>query len=185
MTTAIDIPTGLDEFFKAQGSTEAQRQDAIAIMASKCGMVSGVVILTATGEALDSDNSRKWIEANKPHLLPPRFERSLADRAFADGNVTARGELLKQVGATEALRIAQSYGLKSVHDTARGKAPTAVPNGGQKPNGADHKNNPFHASNWNVSKQGALLRAIGTEKCAAIAASVGSRIGATKPNANY
>ena len=45
--------------------------------------------------------------------------------------------------------------------------------------------NPFSGKAWNVSKQGALLRAVGPEKCAAIAASVGARIGDTKPNANY
>jgi hypothetical protein len=183
MTIAIDIPTGLDEFFKAQGSTEAQRQDAIAILQDKCGMVAGVVILTATGETLDAENSKKWIAEHKPHLLPPKFERSLADRAFADGNVTARGGLLKSVGYAEATKIAQSYGLKSVHDTARGKPP--VMDDGKKPNGADHKNNPFHASNWNLTRQAALLRAVGAEKCAAIAASVGSKIGATRPNPNY
>ena len=53
MTTAIDIPTGLDKFFESQGSTDAQRADAVAILQDKCGMVAGVVILSATGEALE------------------------------------------------------------------------------------------------------------------------------------
>ena len=54
-----------------------------------------------------------------------------------------------------------------------------------KDHGGDHKTNPFHKSNWNVSKQGALLKAVGREKCAAIAAAVGSNIGATRPNPNF
>jgi len=184
MTTAIDIPTGLDEFFKAQGSTDAQRADAIAILQSQCTMVGDVVTLKATGEALDSEASRKWIAEHKPHLLPPKFERSLADRGIADGNVTARGELLKQVGYAEATRLAQKYGLKTVHDTARGKPPVSQEKNNTR-NGADLANNPWHRSNFNVTRQGVLLRAIGPEKCAAIAASVGSRIGATRPNPNY
>jgi hypothetical protein len=180
----IDIPTGLDEFFKAQGSTEAQRSDAIAILKSQCGIVGGVVILTATGDVLDSDASRKWIEANKPHLLPPKFEVSLADQAFIGaGNKTAAQNLVKQVGLAEATKIAESYGKRTPWDTRPGKAPR----GPEKKNGkdADHKNNPFHASNWNLTRQAALLRAVGAEKCAAIAASVGSKIGATRPNADY
>ena len=109
----------------------------------------------------------------------------MADRAFADGNMTARTELLKQVGFEEATKLAQSYGLKTIHDTARGKSPVAADKANGKGDGAEHKNNPFHKSNWNISRQGALLRAVGPEKCAAIAASVGARVGDVKPNANY
>jgi hypothetical protein len=187
---SIDVETGLDEFFKAQGSTEAQRADAIAVLKNQCSMVSGVVILTATGDALDTDNSKKWIFEHKPHLLPPKFERSLADRAFIDGNMTARGELVKQLGKKEADKIAEQYGLRSSLDSARGEPPLKerggpADSGKSNGKGANHANNPFHKSNWNLSKQGALLRAIGPEKCAAIAASVGSRIGATRPNPDF
>src|SRR5580658_6887127 len=103
---SIDIPTGIDEFLKAHGSTEAQRADAIAVLASQCAMSGDVVTLKATGEAIDSATSIKWLQTNKPHLLPPVYERSLADRAFVDGNLSARGALVKQVGLTEANRIA-------------------------------------------------------------------------------
>lgn len=182
---AIDIPTGIDEFFKAQGSSDAQRADAIAVLTNECIMLADVVTLRATGEALDAEASRKWIAEHKPHLLPPKYERSLADRAFVDGNVTARGALVKQLGMTEADKLAQQYGLHGVSDPRRGAAPSQ--DDGTKKNGdpARHKNNPFHKSNWNVSKQGALLKAVGPEKCAAIAAAVGSRIGATRPNEAY
>lgn len=181
---AIDIATGLDDFLKAQGSTDAQRSDAIAVLTKQCEMVGDVVMLKATAEALDSEASLAWLQTNKPHLLPPIYERPLADRAFVDGNLSARGALVKQVGMTEANKIAESYGLRSAIDPRRGKAP-AEPEGKKKNGNADHSKNPFHASAWNISKQGALLRAVGVEKCAGIAASVGSRIGATRPNPNF
>jgi hypothetical protein len=178
----IDIPTGIDDAFKKFESSEAQRQDAIAVLAPLCQMTGDVCTLKATGEAIENDASRKWLEKNKPHLLPAPYERSLADQGFADGNMTARQTLAKQVGYAEATRIAQSYGLKSIHDTGRGKAPAS----GDNPNGkGDHSTNPFHASNWSLAKQGAMLRALGPEKTAAIAASVGCKIGSTRPNPNY
>jgi hypothetical protein len=182
---SIDIPTGIDEFLKTQGSTDAQRADAIAVLTSQCTMVGDVVTLKATGEAIESKASREWFQTNKPHLLPPVYERSLADRAFIDGNLGARAALVKQIGKPEADKIAQRYGLRSAHDTRRGAAP-AEPEGKKKNgDGAEHRSNPFHASNWNLTAQARLLRAVGTEKCAAIANAVGSKIGATRPNPNF
>jgi hypothetical protein len=183
---AIDTETGLDDFFKAQGSSEAQRADAIAVLKSQCAMTGDVVTLTATGEALDSEASRKWLQANKPHLLPPVYERSLAERAFVDGNLSARGALVKQVGLIEANKIAESYGLKSATDTRRGTAPTRDDDAGKKNSDpAKHRNNPFWRGNWNISAQGKLLRAVGPEKCAAIANAVGAKIGDVRPNQNF
>ena len=126
---AIDIPTGIDDFLKAEGSTDAQRADAIAVLTKQCEMVGDVVTLKATGEALDTEASRAWLQTNKPHLLPPIYERPLAERAFVDGNGMARNALVKQVGKAEADKIAQRYGLKSAHDTRRGTAPAELDTG--------------------------------------------------------
>ena len=182
---SIDIPTGIDEFLKAEGSTEAQRADAIAVLASQCAMDGDVVTLKATGEALDSEASRKWLQTNKPHYLPPVFEVNLADQAFLGaGNKTKAQELVKQIGLAEATKIAERYGKRTPWDTKPGTAP-AEPEGKRKNGTADHRNNPWHSSNWNISAQGKLLRAVGTDKAAAIARSVGSTIGATHPNPNF
>jgi len=186
---AIDVDTGLDDFFKSQGSSDAQRADAIAVLKEKCGFVGGVVVLLATGEAIDTDKSREWIEANKPHLLPAKFETSLADQAFIGaGNKTAAANLIKQVGMVEATKIAESYGKRTPWDTRPGKAP-ARDDEPTKKNGNGHDKdratNPFSREGWNVSKHGALLRAIGVEKCAAIARSVGARLGDVRPNPNF
>ena len=61
---------------------------------------------------------KKTMQDEKPHLLPRAFESSLADRAFIDGNLSARGELIKQVGELEANRIAQS-GMASMASATR------------------------------------------------------------------
>jgi hypothetical protein len=180
---ALDIPTGIDDAFKTFDSTEQQRADAVLVLRGLCIMSGDDCLLKATGEPIESDESKAWLEENKPHLMPAKFERSLADRAFADGNMTARTSLLRQVGKPEADKIAQRYGLRDMSDTRRGTPPTDT---AKKPSGkGHHKNNPFHKDNWNISGQGKLLRAIGAEKTAAIAASVGSKIGATRPNPNY
>jgi hypothetical protein len=49
----------------------------------------------------------------------------------------------------------------------------------------DHASNPWSRQGFNITKQGALIKAIGVEKSARIAASVGCKIGDTKPNPNY
>ena len=180
---AIDITTGIDDAFKLFESTEQQRSDAVLVLKGLCTMSGDDCILKETGEPIGSDASKAWLEKFKPHLLPRKFERSLADRAFADGNMTARTTLLRQVGKEEADRIAQQYDLRDVSDSRRGTAPV---DSTKKPSGkGHHKNNPWHKDNFNISAQGKLLRAIGAEKAAAIAASVGSKIGATHQNPNY
>lgn len=47
--------------------------------------------------------------------------------------------------------------------------------------GSNKGENPWSAANWNVTAQGKIVKALGTEKAAAIARAAGSHIGATKP----
>jgi hypothetical protein len=179
---AIDLQTGIDEAFAKLGSTEGQRADAVLVLASRCSMQGDAVILNETGLPIDDAKSKAWIETNKPHLLPPKFEQSLADRAFLDGNVTARGQLLREVGEAEATRIAQQYGLKNLADTRRGARPAGANEG--KRNGKD-RNNPWLADQWNVSRQGNVVRTLGVEAATRIASAAGCRLGSTKPNPQY
>jgi len=172
-----DLVTGIREAFKEFGSNDAQVADAAAVMLEKCALVGGVATLVETGAALTDPKSKEIIAKQKPHLLPPIYERSLADRAFVDRNITARGELVRQVGAAEAGRIAERYGLRSISDTRVGVAPDAS----EKKAVADNQpNNPWSRAGWNVTKQGALIRSIGVEKASAIARAANSRIGATR-----
>lgn len=181
---AIDIPTAIDTVFTTFESSDAQRADAIAILSKDCAMVGEICVFQPTQTDIADPKAKEWIAKNKPHLLPRQYERSLADRAFADGNLSARALLLAQVGEQEANAVAATYGLRSFTDTRRGKpqdAPAAKVNGKD----VSHASNPFHKSNWNVSKQGALVRSLGEEKARAIARSVGVDLGATRPNPNF
>ena len=91
----IDIRSGIDDAFKKFDANDSQRADAVLVLASECEMVGDDCILKATREPIESDASRKHLEELKPHLFPPKFERSLADRAFADASLMARAELSK------------------------------------------------------------------------------------------
>jgi hypothetical protein len=181
---ALDIEDGIDTAFKKFESTDQQREDAVFVLKGLCVMRGDDCVLRETNEPIESDASKAWLEKNKSHLMPAKYERSLADRAFADGNISARGELVKQVGMLEANKIAQRYGLRDAIDSRRGTAPVDI-EAKKKIGSADHKNNPWHQSNFNVTAQGRLIKAIGAEKAAAIAASVGSHVGATHPNPSY
>lgn len=52
---------------------------------------------------------------------------------------------------------------------------------GGKGGGGSLKDNPWSAEAWNVTKQGQLVRELGPEKAAELAARVGSKIGAVRP----
>lgn len=55
--------------------------------------------------------------------------------------------------------------------------------GGSPKGGYGGANNPWSKAGWSITKQGALVRQLGEAKAAEIAAQAGSKIGATKPNA--
>ena len=157
-------------------SSAEQKTDAYLVLAPFFEVVGGDVVHKETGLGIDDPKVREKIEAVKPHLFPAKFERSLADRAFADGNITARAQLVREVGEVQATRIAKDYGLRGLGDTAKGKTPEEA-----RLKLDDKPNNPWSRSGWNVTKQGQLIKAMGTEKAAAIARAAGSRIGATRP----
>lgn len=176
----IDIETGIYDAFAKFGSSDAQKEDAALVLKRECEIVGDVLVLKATRAALESPESKAWLEKQKPHLLPAKYERSLADRAFAENNLTARGQLVREIGMAEADKLAQTYGLKSASDPRRGKRPEGADDHG-KPNGKDRRSNPWSREAWNVSEQGRLVRALGVDKAAAIAASAGCKIGSTRP----
>jgi hypothetical protein len=175
--------------FVAFGSNEIQTADALLVLGSR--------VIERGGEFFYNDASshdvpisnfsafKKTMAAEKPHLLPPQFESSLADRAFIDGNLSARAQLIREVGELEAARVAKSYGLTGIGDTKRARAAQTdeIKRGGA--------NNPWSDSPQNVDRNGrytataigrqaALVRA--NEKGAAeIAAVCGNKIGDTKP----
>ncbi len=164
--------------------TDAQAADFAELHLDQFGLVKGMVIHLATNLPIDRPEVRDALANEFPHLVPQPIKAPLADAAFLENNLKARGEMVRTLGTVATLEIARKYGHADLGSRAKGKRPANVdaPEKEAPKLGAagEHANNPFSRQGWNISKQGALLRAVGAEKCAAIAASVNSRIGATK-----
>jgi hypothetical protein len=173
---------------RACGSDDKQLADAVLVLGSRVTEKGGAFFYNDKSShdvPLENVSAfKRTMQDEKPHLLPRAFESSLADRAFIDGSLVARAELIRTVGELEATRIAKSYGLNGVGDTRRARAAETdeVKRGGDSknpwantPQNTDAKGR-FSANA--LTRQAALVRA--NEKGAAeIAAAVGSKIGDT------
>jgi len=175
--------------FVAFGSNEIQTADALLVLGSRVTEKSGAFFYNdASSHDVPLDNLsafKKTMQAEKPHLLPRQFESSLADRAFIDGNLSARAQLIREVGELEAARIAKSYGLNGVGDTRRARAAHTdeIKRGGANNPWSDTPQNVDARGRYTanaIGRQAALVKA--NEKGAAeIAAAVGNKIGDTQP----
>jgi hypothetical protein len=190
---AADRIDRVHKYFVSLGSTEEQAATAAKAFAEKF-TYDGAVLSFQGKPVIDArDDVIAHFKANKlDFLLPPpktEAEQHNVDPALLAearaGSFTAKGKLFRAlhgnkprsaVAATEAELNALITGKAATADDATKKKT-------DKPN--DHKTNPFHKSNWNLTAQARLLRAVGPEKCAAIANAVGSKIGATRPNMDF
>lgn len=120
-----------------------------------------------------------WIETCKKDKFH-RFkfqsdvEVELLTAAFVRGNKTAEGRLFNAVGAERYAELKKSFADGTLN----------LP----KPKDADHTKNPWAAVDKNIDKRGrytddaikrqmSLTRAVGVERAAQIAASVGNKLG--------
>jgi hypothetical protein len=175
--------------FAAFGSNEIQAADAVLVLGSRVTEKSGAFFYNdAQSHDVPLDNFgafKKTMQAEKPHLLPRAFESSLADRAFIDGNLSARGQLIREVGEVAAHKIALSYGLSGIGDTRRARAAQTdeIKKGNANNPWADTPQNCDRNGRYTanaIGRQAALVKA--NEKGAAeIAAAVGNKIGDTQP----
>jgi hypothetical protein len=129
------------------------------------------------------DGIDAWLakqQTKRPHLFEqPTAHQSLEALAFAgSGNVTARGKLVKEIGEKDADKAARSWGLSGLHDFTRQGAPVS---GEQKAARKADRENPWSEAGWNLTRQGALVKAMGIEKAASMARAAHSYIGATRP----
>jgi hypothetical protein len=133
------------------------------------------------------------LRTTKPHWFPDYVDpetakadeaTALIDAATLTPSLATIGALVKAVGDKKAMEILAASGV-SLKPDRNGKLKP-----GKKVTGAgdkspekteDRRSNPFSREGWNITKQGSLVRSLGPEKAAAIARSVGSYIGATKP----
>ncbi len=173
---------------KAWGSNDVQAHEFAELHANKYEDRHGIVTHKTTGAAYDAPAVTEFWQSDKgergekgSHYFAPKFEVSLADRAFLDGNITARGKLVAELGPVKALEIAQRYGLKSVHDTRRGTRPSDMPVDDKKKTGGTP--NPWSEGSWDMVKQASIVKSLPYDKAEAIAASANppSFIGATSP----
>jgi hypothetical protein len=172
---------------RACGSDDKQLADAVLVLGIRVTEKSGQFFYNdKNSHDIPLDNIgafKRTMQDEKPHLLPRAFESSLADRAFIDGNLSARGDLIKQVGELEANRIAQRYGLNGVGDTRRARAAETddVKRGGSNNPWSDHPQNTDARGRYTaaaLTRQAALVKA-NEQGAAEIAAAVGSKIGDT------
>ena len=191
MTTALDkalepyeVETELHRVALEWGSTEGQALDFAQLHRGEFHMSNGAAVHSASGLPVTHADVHALIAKKYPHLLPPVFEVSLADRAFLENNFAARGQLIREIGEGPTRELAKRYGHETLHSKAEGKRPKSLdaPTDDKKNiPAADRASNPFSREGWNVTRQGSLIKAVGEEKAAQIARAVGSHIGATKP----
>jgi hypothetical protein len=180
--------TAITAALKALGSNDSQVADGLIVLGSRVTEKGGAFFYNdATSHDVPLDNLtafRATLQKEKEHLLPRKIDSSLADRAFIDGNMTARGQLVRELGELEATRIAKSYGLSGIGDTRRARAALTDDvkrNGDSKNPWANIPENTDERGRYTaraLTRQAQLVKANLTG-AAEIAAAVGSKIGDT------
>jgi hypothetical protein len=122
-----------DTLLVSLGSNSAQRRDVAETdtLTSALEMRQGTVVITETGDPIDSEAGRKWLQTNKPHLLPPESQPDEVADAFAVFNMTKRQGIVAKVGLAEANRLAATYGLRDIFERKAGTAPGDAGNTGK------------------------------------------------------
>lgn len=150
-----------------------------------------------TGSVLNLDGKPATVETVREHFgsnygfLLPAENVAAKDTPQVDparlalarsGNLTARAQIVRQlkgdVAATDALiagKTADDTGADKDRD-AQGRFKAASP--AEKEAG---KNNPWAPDNFNVTRQGQIVKALGMEAAQRIAKAAGSHVGATRP----
>lgn len=155
--------------------------DDVLFRASEFDDATGDIIHKATGLT-----AKAWLakqRETRPHWFGPQNDEAheLEASAFGAGNVTARGKLVK-ANAALALARAHAWGLRDLNDYRKGTPPaTGDEPAGKKKSKPAGKDNPWSAENWNITKQGALVKVMGVDGAARMAKAAGSFVGATKP----
>jgi hypothetical protein len=173
----------IDEALKAEGVTDNAAARVYAVKEFAAGTFS-------------ADTAAGWAATLK-HDVPKLFDKpksvesdaanaanaELMASAFVSRSVTARGKLVEAIGEDKANEAAKTFGLTNLHDyVTRGKAPVVGEKADDKTNNKPKRDNPWGSgAQWSITKQGALVRALGVEKASEIARAAGSFIGATRP----
>jgi hypothetical protein len=124
--------------------------------------------------------------ADEAQILNETIRDAVIGHGGKGPTLKARGELLKMVGERRYYQILAEYGCDE-RTLKPGTKPLTEAEAKEPANvkAADRKSNPWAKENWNISRQGQVLKSLGPEKAAAIAKAVGCIIGQTKPNLNF
>jgi hypothetical protein len=119
----------------------------------------------------------------KPHYWFTEAPADLSHASFVDGNLTQLGRLVSAVGIQAAEAKAKEFGV-TLQDVYRGKRGVA-PNGAAGPAAPKKSSapNPWGSGpgEWNVTAQGAYIKARGFVEAQKAARAAGSTVGATRP----
>jgi hypothetical protein len=178
---------------KMWGCTQAQAYDLAEFRFNDFQFGDdGKLTHRATGLHAEHPQVLDYLQANSPHLVAVRpADVSVSDRAWLEGNLKARGEIVRRVGLEAATAEAQRYGLKDIADVkTKGVRPSDV----DVPDNKEKKpTNPWAVAPENVdpatgryspaaiSRQAHVVKALGIQKAAQIAGAVGSKIGDVRP----
>ncbi len=130
------------------------------------------VPLFAVDGKYNGQTMEQWVkdrQANAPWCFPSETELAGNPWSKDSWNLTAQGRVARD-SLDKAHKLAAAAGS---HIGATKANPD--------PHAAANSTNPWSRSGWNLTRQGALLRA-NPAGAAQLAAAAGSRIGATKPN---
>ncbi len=186
----LDCIDRVHKLFKSWGATDEQAEVAAASQAKRFKFDGVQLTWAATGTSAIDDPSVKafYADAGFKFLLPPPKVEDKDNTPQVDpilveqmrqGNKTAEAKLFRQLGGDrdEAGALAQLKLLKVGNDQMNG----------------DHSKNPFvglRDKNGKIveeqmRKVESLLKAVGTKRCAAIAASAGYRLDGTRLGGDF
>jgi hypothetical protein len=177
----------IHELWKAiPGTTDEMAIAASATLAERFDWTGSV--LNLDGKPATAEAVREHFGTNYGFLFPPKLENADVPKVDPQllasaraGNMTAKSRLFVQVGRDQA-KLAAVLADKSntgADDTARDEKGRFVGATPQEKEAA--KSNPWTAENWNVSRQGQIVRQLGIEAATRISRNAGSYPGATRP----
>ncbi len=167
-----DCARAADRAIAAGTMTPSALDDFVVLYAPEVTYLGGRAMIGAKG----LDAALADLIAERPHWRPSPVAPDLDMNNLAD-----RAKAMRELRPDEFKVLLSAWGLRGPGDARRGVPPVSQANGdgdkGKKPDRA----NPWLAANWNISKQGELIKAIGAAKAAEIAKAARSYIGATRP----
>jgi hypothetical protein len=172
------ITNEAERIAKEVGIVESAVDDFCHFMREEIEIVEGQFVASKTGAPM-KDFVQGDFRNRKPHMWPAPMELDHLERCFGSKpNLSAQGDLVKQVGLAQAKETARKWGTE-LASLKPGVRPDGDGTSEQRP---ARPSNPWSAAGWSLKRQGELVKSMPLSSVAAIARSAGCVIGSTKPN---